>query len=413
MPTITETIREELLGCVNDPAAVESVLQKHSHSKGPAYTALAQATTVLTQQLKSLAEKNAAAEKDYAHRQQAIKSAEVKEAELNTAIDQKTKELASISGQLEQKKQVLGQAKELAAMGFGHDELDRLQKMLAHTAASQGAKGQDAVKLFFQGVGQYQDMTSLALEAKSAKVAAKKAKANAEQWQLQAKVADAKTKARKVTIDFAEKLMSQGVKEGDLPHWSRILSKSGLAPGNLASALEQYVSLEKLCQDRGHQAETLDTKITQLNVQADALTEKREQTGAAITSIKEHAIANIEIASEKAISNIETLMTKAEEYAKLERQAGTLEQEIALAKAFISGEPEKWHGIPRRVIRELLAGLIAWTRGNPSQNPFLPPPQNSLSSRILLCSFERVSLDEVLTWALSGIALHQTVGTSL
>ncbi|MBI2858115.1 MAG: hypothetical protein HYX90_03455 [Chloroflexi bacterium] len=154
MPTKTEIIKGELLACLDNPSAVESVMKQHSDSKGPAYAALGEATVILTQRFKSLVENSAAAEKDYAHRQQAIKLAEAKQAEINTAIDQKTKELASLDGQLEQKKQVLRKAKELAALGFGADQLDKLHKMLAETGLAQGVKAQDAIKLFFQRIFQ-------------------------------------------------------------------------------------------------------------------------------------------------------------------------------------------------------------------------------------------------------------------
>ena len=49
--TRTETITRELLEAAHDPAALEDVFRRHSHSKGPLYAALAEATTQLCERL--------------------------------------------------------------------------------------------------------------------------------------------------------------------------------------------------------------------------------------------------------------------------------------------------------------------------------------------------------------------------
>ena len=47
-------------------------------------------------------------------------------------------------------------------------------------------------------------------------------------WQAESKIAEAKCKARKTSIEFADKLIAQGIKQNDLPHWDRIILKAGI-----------------------------------------------------------------------------------------------------------------------------------------------------------------------------------------
>jgi len=73
MNTLTNEITRELLDAVGNPAGLEAVFQQHSHSKGPFYHALAQATASLTEHFSTLAQKCKEAEKEYQQRQQQAK----------------------------------------------------------------------------------------------------------------------------------------------------------------------------------------------------------------------------------------------------------------------------------------------------------------------------------------------------
>ncbi|MCZ6580020.1 MAG: hypothetical protein O6840_00120 [Nitrospirae bacterium] len=48
--TLKATITQELLDAADDPLGLEEVFRRHSHSKGPFYGALAEATTQLQRQ---------------------------------------------------------------------------------------------------------------------------------------------------------------------------------------------------------------------------------------------------------------------------------------------------------------------------------------------------------------------------
>ena len=52
--TLKRTITEQLLNCVDDPGGLEEVFRRHSRSKGPLYSALAEATGQLQRRLEAL-----------------------------------------------------------------------------------------------------------------------------------------------------------------------------------------------------------------------------------------------------------------------------------------------------------------------------------------------------------------------
>ncbi len=407
MNTLTNEITQELLDAVGNPAGLEAVFQQHSHSKGPFYHALAQATASLTERFSTLAQKCKEAEKEYQQRQQQAKGTKQELASLEQGRAAKAKELAALEGQVKGKKELLDQAGALGGLGFGLGELAELHDMLAKVAASQGAKPEEAADLFFKEVERYQGIVSLELEAKRAGVAASKAKAEADRWQAEANAAEAKAKARKTSIDIAEKLLAQGVKESDLPQWTRILARAGVVPEGLAQALEQFASLEKLCHERQQQAEKLGGQVKELTSQVKALIEERQQVSAAIGAVRDKALAEIECTSRKTLQNLDALMVKTAEYRELERQAATLEHEIALARAFNSQEPGQWKQLPRRAVQELLTGLVLWSRADASHNPLLSSPPSYLSPQAYFYSVGSLRLEDVLVWALSGLLTEQ------
>ena len=118
MVTLTEKIAQQLLDATDNPAALEAVFQQHSHSKGPLYSALAQATATLKGRFSTLAQKCKGAETEYQECHQQGKAAKEQLASLEKARAAKAKELAELEEKVKGTKELLDQAKALAGMGF-------------------------------------------------------------------------------------------------------------------------------------------------------------------------------------------------------------------------------------------------------------------------------------------------------
>ena len=404
MATLTETIVEKLLDAVDDPAELQCVLQEHGHSKGPLYLALAQATTQLVERLAELSTKCQEVREDYQRKQAAVQASEAKLADLDRRLSARTDELTALEQRVEQKKAVLDQAKVLHGLGFGLDELTRLYELLAQTAISQGAKTSQAIDLFFKMAEQYTGIVSLELEAKAAEADIKKAIAELERWQAEAKAAEAKTKARKVSIDITEKMLSKGVKEADIPRWNRILDKTDVTPEDLLKSLERFSSIEKLCRRRQEDVEQLEKQVQQLTSQVRALAEERQKVSSSIEAVRDQALAQVGFTSAKVQANLDALVAKAGEYDKLERQAKALQAELNLARAFTSSDPERWSQVDRITMRTMILGAWTWSQASPAHNPLMPaPPRGRLASSKYLVPMFQPRLEDILAWAIRGL----------
>ncbi len=447
MTTLTETIYEKLMGAVDDPVALEKVFHESAGSKGPFYIALAKATTSLQERFNEITQKCNNTAKVCLDKQQQIKAADQNLTVINQSIDVKSKEILSLDGKIADNKSLLDGAKMIAELGFGTTHLSQLNQLLSKMASSQGVKPTEATALFFKQVGHYQDLFSLELEVKGAQVASSKAKADFQRWQAEAATAEAKCKARKTSIDLADKLIAQGVKETDLPHWESIISQAGLKVEKLANDLQQFGSLEKLIQHRQKEEQKLNIKISELSAQVKTLTNERLQVSTSIDIVKKEALtqiqcmskqtldnmdnlaaksqenilsqqqnaskaieaigqknqAEVEVISKKILEDMQSLMNGASQYAILEREAGELSQELIVARALKSQNPEHWKKLSFHSIREMLNGIMLWSHAGVDNNPGLSSPPAPLASKISFYSHKSASLDEVVAWAVTGV----------
>jgi hypothetical protein len=229
---------------------------------------------------------------------------------INEAIESKAKEVAILDMKIAEKQTLLDEAKMIAAMGFGIKQLAKLREMLSKMAAAQGVKPAEAATLFFEQVGNYQDLVTLELEVKGGQVAADKAKADAEFWQTEAKTAEAKSKARKAAVDFADKLIAYQIKQNDLPYWDRIIFKADVKPEKLATALEQYGSLEKLFQHRQGVEQKLEHQIKVLANQVKALMEEKQEVVDSMAVMRKVSLNEMEKMSKKALEIMDNLAIK-------------------------------------------------------------------------------------------------------
>ena len=363
MTTITETITGKLLDAIQDPVVLQAVLQEYSHNKGPLYSALAQATSVLTHKLTATDQQCKELDINFQERQQQIQereqklhsldqqvaaqssklaSLEIKVQESATLLDkvkgltglgfgpdelgklhhllmdntpegvkpqdaislffkfvdayphlvavdgevQKKQQLsASLDGRIKAKQALLDQVQTIGGLGLGTKELVKLHNLLLKIGASQGMEAQESTKMFFAYVGKFQDALALDTHIHQLQTAAATAQAESEHWQAQAKAVEAKTKARKASIDITEKLLAHGVKERDLPHWMHILEKADVSVEELSQGLDQFAALEKLIQNRQQKADKLETSVKSLTAQVNALTDERDQVSAEVDPI--------------------------------------------------------------------------------------------------------------------------------
>jgi hypothetical protein len=436
MKTLTESIYDELMAAAKEPAGLSAVLKKHSHSKGPLYIALAQATNSIIEQYNHISNQLQQAETDHEQRQQEMKLAEQKLVDLNISTKKKAGEQAALEEKVKQSKEIVDRVKALAGLGFGLEELTKLKAVLVDIKSNGGDAPEEAVKSFFEKLANYQKLVNLEIECQAAEVKAGQAQAQAGQWEEQSKLAEVKSKVRQTSINITEKWLAQGVKEKDLPQWHKILAKSGIAPEELAEKLEKMVSLEEHLHNLETIIEKLGSQQGVLEAQVKTLNQQRQRIGGAIKDIKEKGLAEIasitestvkhltsqsqasisqiEVTGQSAADEIEglsglakakinSLMEKVTEYIALQREAGVLAAELVLARAIRTQGVEFWKHLPGRVIWELLRGILIRSRANSRRMQVSSKPPGSLESKICIYSYQDIYLDEILRWCLTDI----------
>lgn len=395
MTTITATITDKLLSGINDPAGLQVVLHEYSNSKGPLYIALAQATSIMTQKLATVMQQFKEQEEQLQKHQQLLKEAEEKLLTIDQQIIVQSNKMSSLEGKIKDKQVLVDEIKTINGLGIGIKALVKLHDLLVKFGASQGKDPQEITKMFFDYVDKFSDAVFLENRIQQLQTTAAIAKAEAERLQAQATTAEVKTKARKISIDITEKLLSHGAKESDLPHWANIINKCGISPDFLSQELTQFSSIENLRQNRQHQVDNLNTEIISLTAQVNALKVERERVSAAITDIRDNALSQIEFTGQKTRDNLNMLMAQTESYKKLQQEAAELGSIVKLAQLIKSHDPALWSKVDTATIRILLMDIMLWCKAHPSHNPDMETPRTNW---LLYPSLYKASLLEVLNW---------------
>jgi len=358
--TLKETITRELLSAVDDPSRVQEIFQRYRGSKGPMYSALADATSQTRDALEYILKESAEAE---AHLQQlrdavTVLGGELRELEANVQdlgqqrLESETK-LSEVQG-------ILDRFGKLSLRGFGEAELDRLGDLLAQIAASQGAPPEQGVAQFFKTVERYETIITLDLEATRAESRAATAQADAARWEAEAKSAEIRSKARVEAIKVTEELLDQGVKGNDLANWKRILGQTGVTPEELSKLLDRYGSIEALAMARKDRADELQIESSGLERQVTELTQERNNIAAAIQAVTDQGIRQIKKASSQVTKQMDSLVKEAAEVGQLRAEAADLGGWVEAARLLRSGNPESWKQLPPEVIGHSLMVALTW-----------------------------------------------------
>ena len=199
--------------------------------------------------------------------------------------------------------------------------------------------------------------------------------------------------------------LEQHVKEGDLPQWTRTLSKSGVTPENLAQTLERYASLEALILDRQKRSDELESEVASLEGQEKALQQANAGTHAAIQAVRDKALAEVQQAGQDLAANLKGLDAKVQELGALGEQLGDLRAEAALARAFRTADPEFWGTVTSQGIHALLSAVLMWARVK-GFDPQLSPP-DTIQHGLLLPSWSRVNFTDLVRWAAAALVVEK------
>lgn len=393
-----------LLDSVDDPEELEEVFRRYSSSKGPFYLALAEATSQLDDDFRNAVREATDAATQKTHRKQELDSQSEQKGILDREVQTRHRQLEESQVELGQVQGLLDQAGNLTRQGFGEKELTSLSGILGEIAASQGGTSEEGVAQFFQTVERYEHVLSLDLEAQRVEARMETSRIEAQRWEAEARSKESQSKARISTIDLMEKLLDQGVKADDLPHWQGILMKAGVSVEELATALEQYASLESLVQGKQKEAVDLEHDVSESKVQVQAVAQERADIHRAIVALKDRAVSEMTVVEKRAQQHVDSLVREATAVGQMRAEAADLGEYLEAARLVKSGNHQSWQKLPREVIQQFLLIAIKWCEVEARDAQVTVPKIVRNSS--LLPSYASLRLSQVLQWAFAGTLTH-------
>ena len=157
MTTLTETIAEELLDSMDDPASIERVITRHRGSKGPLYGGLARTTVCLHQHVQELNDRVGRLKADNETLGEQVAALAQQRSVLEKEVGRSDARVDQASDRLKVIEQLISRADELQALGFGQTEL----KTMSETLAGIGSDPTKAVATFLAAVNEYQSLDAL------------------------------------------------------------------------------------------------------------------------------------------------------------------------------------------------------------------------------------------------------------
>ena len=157
MTTLTETIAEELLDCLDDPDGIERVMTQHRGSKGPLYGGLARATMWLHQHVQELNDRAGRLKADNETLGEKVAALAQQRSVLEEKVGLLDNRVDQASARLHEIEKLVARADELQALGFGQPEL----KTMSETLAGIGSDPTKAVVTFLATVNEYQSLDAL------------------------------------------------------------------------------------------------------------------------------------------------------------------------------------------------------------------------------------------------------------
>ncbi|MFC1924551.1 hypothetical protein ACFLXA_04235 [Chloroflexota bacterium] len=169
--------------------------------------------------------------------------------------------------------------------------------------------------------------------------------------------------------------------------------------------MKKYTSLEVLCRERSQQAEKLRKQNKTEESRLQSFKREENQLKASIASIQDNALQNMEEVGQKACQHLATLLARAKEYGELERQAAQLQQQLALARAFMSREREHWAEVSRPMVQQLVYGLIWWALSGDHNRRVVAP--SFVVERVPGIRWIEISLVDLMFWTMAGVMTEE------
>ena len=350
-----ELIVEELLQAMDQGGDVDFVLQRHKDSRSGLYQALVIVIRIAEERLRKAVRDVTSARKLVEILQQQAEAMKAKNEELQdrvTSLEQKEAEVATT---LKTKQALLDESTSLERIGFDAERLRQIGAVLKRIAVEKKLPLDKVTDVFFELLDRLDDPVALKIEEQRAEQSLHEAESAVEREKADLRHLEEASEARRGPIEALERLRGRGVKESEIPSWSRLLSASRTSPKGLTLKIRQYGTIQKAVVDLKRQRDELATEQRDRASKVKSLNEERERVGAQLMEMRKEMVV---------------LSLRRE---RVEREAEELGDLIQFARAVTVTRPEEVRRVPPTTIFLLLTWVVYWSEETGHRNVSVPP----------------------------------------
>jgi len=350
-----ELIVEELLEAMDKGGDVDFVLRRHGDSRNILYQALVIVIRIAEDRLRKAVRDVASARKLVETLQQQAEAMKAKNEELQERVASLEHKEAEVAATLKTKQTLLNESASLERIGFDAERLRQLRAVLERMAVERKLPLDKVTEVFFELLDRLDDPVALKIEEQRAEESLHEAKAAVERGKADARHLDEVAEARRGPIEALERLRGRGVKENDIPDWSRLLSASRTSPKRLTQKIGQFGTLQKAVVDLKRQRDELAAEQRDRVSKVESLKEEWESVGAQLMEMRQEMLV---------------LSMRRE---RIEGEAEELGDLIQFARAVTFKEAEEIRKVPPTTIFLLLTWIVYWSEETGHRNVSVPP----------------------------------------
>ncbi len=261
-----------------------------------------------------------------------------------TALSEQTDKLSKV---VAQQKTWIGEAKDLAKLGFDHAGLDTLKLTLDEIGAKNGL-GPNAIygKFFKDLKDQYDPKVGFEVELTRLQSALATLKLQVEAMKGEAEAQNNRYRSRHAAIDAMEKLRKLGTLPVDIDAWHDILDKADTSVAQFYEELKEWANLQELMKAEAEELTGVQQEIAERKAELNALNERIPEVQGAIKAVQEDSVNAIKSASSKASDQLASIDGKL--------RVATSSWEKFLAE--VGGLPEEMKRVKEQIAKAIEVG---------------------------------------------------------
>ena len=232
-------------------------------------------------------------------------------------------QVAAVNGDLQEKKVLLIQLRQLQHSGMSVEQIERLRDLVSKISSRRGINADQAMNHFQEDVVKNYDL-ALGLEGDVMRLQETKNSLSSEFEErrkgleagvksVEEKLAELESKyeGKKAELQAYSDLLASGVDGSRILLWQQLISSQGLDYGVIESELKQHGDLKKLEEEARNRISDLEFRESKLQASISELTAQKQTLESSIYTVKDGAIKELESSRSAMVSSLSQMSEEA------------------------------------------------------------------------------------------------------